>query len=206
MKKSNLKDQRLIEARQIIEDFVTTLDMIQITPSFSDVVDSILKCRGKIIVSGLGKAGIAMTKFSSTLCSFGVPSCYLHPGEASHGNLGIISPNDILIIASTSGKTREILELIELARVIKVKRVIGITSHLDSPIRKKADIVLDMGVIEEAGHLGIAPTSSILVMLALTDCLALVVAKEKGVTKKDYSKYHHSGYLGALARGKDKIY
>ena len=154
----------------------------------------------------MGKAGIAMRKFSSTLCSLGFPSAYLHPGESSHGDLGLISKNDILVIASTSGKTREIIEIADHARNISVKKVIGITSHPDSIIREKADIVLDMGTIIEAGHLGLAPTSSILVMIALTDCIALVAAKEKGLTKKDYGKYHHSGYLGSQARSDGKIY
>jgi len=181
------------------------MDSIAIKPSFSNAVESILKCQGKMVTTGIGKAGIAMTKFASTLCSLSFPSAYLHPTEAQHGNLGLISPNDILFVASTSGKTREILEIIDLARKINVKEVIGITSHADSSIRKKADIVIDMGEIREAGHLRLAPTSSILVMLAITDALALVAAKEKGLTKKQYGKYHHGGYLGAIANGTKAI-
>ena len=196
---------RLIAARSIIDEFTVAIDSISIKPSFSQAVDSILNCRGKIICTGIGKAGIAISKFSSILCSFGIPSCYLHPTEAQHGNLGLISPNDILFIASTSGKTREILEIIDLARNINVKEVIGITSHLDSPIRDKVDIVIDMGVIKEAGHLRIAPTSSILVMMAITDALALVAAQEKGLTLEGYGKFHHGGYLGAIARKKKSI-
>lgn len=206
MKKIPLEALRLIEARRVIDEFTVAIDSITITPSFSQAVDSILNCRGKIITSGIGKQGIAMTKFASTLCSLSFPSCYLHPTEAQHGNLGIIAPNDVLFISSTSGKTRECLEIIDLARKIHVKEIIGITSHLDSPIRKKADIVIDMGTIQEAGHLRIAPTSSILVTLAITDALALVAAKEKGLTKKQYSRFHHSGYCGSLARGDKKIY
>jgi len=198
-----ISDLRLMEARRIMDEFTVTIDGIIIPSSFSNIVESILKCEGKIITTGMGKAGIAMQKFASTLCSFGFPACYLHPGEASHGDLGRISKTDILFVASTSGKTREVLEIIDLARNIEVKQIIGITSHIDSPIREKADLILDMGIIVEAGHLRMAPTSSILVMLALTDCLALVAAKEKGITKKDYGKYHHSGYLGQKARGED---
>lgn len=148
----------------------------------------------------MGKAGIAMRKFTSTLCSLGFPSCYLHPGEASHGDLGLVKPKDILFVASTSGKTREVLEIIELSRKIGISRIIGITSHSDSPIRQKADLVLDMGVFEEAGDLKLAPTTSILVMLAITDCLCLVASEERGITKKDFGKYHHSGYLGVISR------
>ena len=193
-------DYRMIYARSIIDEFTVAIDSIAISPDFPKIVEEILGCRGKTVVTGIGKAGIAMKKFSSTLCSFGIPSCYIHPGESSHGDLGMITPNDILFVASTSGKTREILEIIELARAIHVKKVIGITSHIDSPIRKKADFILDMGMIIEAGHLHLAPTTSILVMLALTDCLALMVAKEKGVTVEEYALRHHSGYLGKKAR------
>ena len=196
---------RLIEARKILDHFVTSLDGISVGSSFSQAVDIILNCKGKIIVSGIGKAGIAMKKFSATLSSLGMPSCFLHPTEAQHGDLGMIQPQDVLFICSTSGKTREIYELIDLARNINVSRIIGLTSHPDSPIRKKVDLVLDMGLVQEAGHLGLAPTTSILIILAITDTLALVCAKEKGLTNKDYSKFHHSGYLGAMARGDGKI-
>lgn len=198
MSKETLRSK---EAYRLLNQFATDIDKIKIDKNFSDVIDLMLKCNGKIITTGMGKAGIAMRKFSSLLCSLGFPSCYLHPGEASHGDLGLISPNDILFVASTSGKTREVLEIIHLAKNIDVKSVVGITSHKDSPIRDKSDFVLDMGTINEAGHLGLAPTSSILVMLAITDCLAVVAAKEKGLTKEEYSKYHHGGYLGKVSRG-----
>ena len=200
MKEIPIEALRLIEARKIVDEFTVNIDSIEIRPSFSNAVDSILNCRGKIICSGVGKALIIMTKFSSTLCSLSFPSCCLHPTDAQHGNLGLISPNDILFISSTSGKTREILELIDLARKINVKKIIGITSHIDSPIRKKVDVVIDMGVIQEAGHLRLAPTSSTLVMLAITDALALVAAKEKGITKEDFHLRHHSGYLGKKSK------
>ena len=110
------------------------------------------------------------------------------------------SNNDILFVASTSGKTREVLEVIESARIINVQSIIGITSHIDSFIREKADVILDMGIIKEAGHLGLAPTSSILVMLALTDALSIVASQESKLTKEQYGKYHHAGYLGIMSR------
>lgn len=198
----SIGDLRIMEARRIMDEFVVVMDAVSIPKSISDIIESILYCRGAIITSGMGKAGIVMRKFSSTLCSLGIPSCYLHPGEASHGDLGIIQKKDVLFIASTSGKTREIMEVIKLARTIGVKEIIGITSHPDSPIRKEVDKILDMGIIIEAGHLRIAPTSSILVMMALTDIVALVAAKEKGLTIEEYSIRHHSGYLGEKARGK----
>ena len=200
------KAQLEAEASQILKQFNETISNIRINSCFSEVVQLFVECKGKIVTTGMGKAGIAMRKFTSTLCSLGFPSVYLHPGEASHGDLGLILGDDILFIASTSGKTREVMEIMDLARAIDVKTIIGVTSHPDSPIRDRADFVLDMGVIKEAGHLGLAPTSSILVMLALTDAVALVAAKAKGLTREQYGKYHHGGYLGAQARRDSRIY
>ena len=194
------------EARRLLDQFAESIKNIEIDSNFDDVVDIIVSCPGKIITTGMGKAGIAMRKFSSLICSLGFPSTYLHPGESSHGDLGLIGRNDDLLVASTSGKTREVIEIIDLAKKIGPRYIVGITSHKDSPIREKADYIIDMGELQEAGHLGLAPTTSILVMLALTDCLALTAAKEKGLSAKEYSKFHHSGYLGSVARKDDKIF
>lgn len=193
-------------ANQILQGFISALSNIKFNDGFDEAIVRILECKGKIIVSGMGKAGIAMNKFSSLLCSFGIPSCSIHPGEALHGDIGIISPEDILFVASTSGKTREVLEFINLAKKLKLNCIIGITSHPDSELRKIVDIVIDMGVIVEEGKLHIAPTSSILVMSAITDAIALIAAEEKGLTLEKYSKFHHSGYLGQKSRGDNKIY
>jgi len=201
-----INHNRIIAAATILTQFRNAIANLKIDPNFSDIVELMISCEGKIITTGMGKAGHAMRKFSSLLCSLGFPSAYLHPGESSHGDLGLLSEKDILFVASTSGKTREILEIIDLARNINVKKIIGLTSHPDSPVRKKADIILDMGIIKEAGDLGLAPTTSILVMMALTDTLALVASEEKGLTREVYGKYHHSGYLGQIARGDDKIH
>ena len=206
MTKKEICTKRLINAQQIINEFLVAMGDIEIHSEFSEIVEILLNCKGKVVTTGMGKAGIAMKKFTSTLNSLGFSSSYLHPGEAPHGDLGLISPKDILFVASTSGKTREVIEITDLARNINVNKIIGITSHPDSVLRKKADVILDMGIIQEAGHLKLAPTSSILVMLALTDALALVAAEEKNFTKEDYGKFHHSGYLGSQARGDGKIY
>ena len=199
-----LKEKRIIRANQIIQGFARTISNIPLSNSFNETVEKIITCKGKILTLGIGKAGIAMCKFSSTLCSFGFPSCFLHPVEALHGDMGLIGTDDILFVASNSGKTREILEFIKLAG--KNNCIIGITSHIDSPIRERADIVIDMGKIVEEGELKIAPTSSILVMLAITDSLALVAAEEKGLTLEGYGINHHAWYLGALARNDNNIY
>ncbi len=186
--------------------FASSLSELVVKDEFSQIIDEINSCSGKIITVGMGKAGIAMRKFSATLCSLGIPSCYLHPGEASHGDLGIIQPNDIIFVASTSGKTREVIETITLSRKINSQKILGITSHLDSPLRNIVDIVLDMGIMEEAGNMKLAPTTSILVMSALTDAIAIVLADERCFSKDDFSRYHHSGYLGQQSRCDGVIY
>ena len=207
MKKRSVQNQkRLMRANEIFNQFVDTIQGLAVTDSFCKVIDLIKNCKGKIITTGMGKAGLAMQKFSSTLCSLGMPSCYLHPGEASHGDLGLIGKEDILFITSTSGKTREVMEIMDLARNVNVKHIIGITSHSDSPVREKADFVISMGEIEEAGDLGLAPTTSILVIQCITDALALIASEEMGLTREEYGKFHHSGYCGKMARGDDKIY
>ena len=155
---------------------------------------------GKVVCTGMGKAGIIMHKFSATLSSLGISSVFMHPGEALHGDLGIVQPNDVLFVASTSGKTREVLDIIYLSKKRNVKNIIGITSHIDSPIRNIVDIVIDMGSVEEAGLLKLTPTTSTIVMLSILDALALVVSDEIGFTAEDYSVLHHSGYLGEVLK------
>ena len=179
---------------------------ISVSPDFSKIISCMVRPNARIVTTGMGKAGIAMRKFSSTLCSLGFPSTYLHPGEASHGDLGVLRHHDILFVASTSGKTREVLEVIDSAIKLGISCIVGITSHTDSPIRERANYILDMGEIEEVGELGLAPTTSILVMLAITDTLALVASEEIGFTEEDYGKYHHGGYLGSVARNDGNIY
>jgi len=192
----------------ILDNFSRSILNIKIDDSFEKAIQAIYECEGKIITTGMGKAGIAMRKFSSTLCSLGTSSCYLHPGEASHGDLGLIDTKDILFVASTSGKTREVLEVIDLSRNINSQPIIGLTSHPDSIIRSKANIVLDMGLIKEAGfsEINLAPTTSILIMQAITDMIALLVAELKCFSSNDFSKYHHSGYIGSIAREDGVIY
>jgi len=196
--------------KQYTMHFAKALGNIVLDDSFDSAVRLVAKSnltygddhkQYKIVTTGMGKAGAAMRKFSSILCSLGFASCYLHPGEASHGDLGILEIDDVLFVASTSGKTREVLEVICSARELGVTKIVGITSHKDSPMRDKVDVCLDMGEIEEAGLLGLAPTTSILVMLAITDSIALVASELNGLTKEEYSKFHHSGYCGAAARG-----
>ena len=117
-----------------------------------------------------------------------------------HGSLGLIGPDDCLVAFSTSGKTLEVVEMLHLSRHLGLKTIIGITSHPDSDLRELSDIILDMGVMEEPCPLGLTPSASVAVMLAISDAVALVLMELKGITKQDYGLRHHGGYLGRKAR------
>jgi len=164
------------------------------------VIAEYSKNNAVVITTGMGKAGHIAQKASSSFSSFGIPSFYIHPGEASHGDIGVVRPGDILIVFSTSGKTREVIETVDFTRKLNVGKIISITSHPDGIIRKKSDIVIDMGEICESGYLNIAPTTSIVVMLVIADMLATNVAEINKFTMKDFYIRHHGGYLGEKAK------
>lgn len=176
------------------------ISAVRVTPEFEQAVRALHESTGKILTTGMGKAGHIAHKCASTLCSTGTPASYIHPGDAAHGDLGLIGPDDCMIAFSTSGKTREVLEVLELGRHIGLRTVIGITSHPDSDLRRLSDIVLDMGVITEPCPHGLTPSASIAVMLAISDAVALVLMELKGFSRHDYGLRHHGGYLGRAAR------
>jgi arabinose-5-phosphate isomerase len=173
---------------------------IRLDESFVRAVETMRDCDGKIITTGIGKAGYIANKFAATLCSTATPAVFVHPAEAAHGDLGLVDTHDVLIAFSTSGKSREVLEILELARHLGVACLIGVTSHPESELRDKSDFVLDMGIIEEPCPLGLTPSASMAVMLAISDALALALLEQKGVTREDWGLRHHGGYLGRAAR------
>ena len=173
---------------------------VDVTDEFVSAVDVLKACSGKVITTGIGKAGHIARKFAATLCSTATPADFVHPAEAAHGDLGLVGTDDVLIAFSTSGKSREVIEILELARHLGVAHIIGITSHPDSELRGLSDLVLDMGEIEEACPLGLTPSSTMAVMLAISDAIALALMEQKGVTKEDWGLRHHGGYLGRAAR------
>jgi len=176
------------------------ISAVRVTDAFEQAVRAMQSCTGKVLTTGMGKAGHIARKFAATLCSTGTPAAYIHPGEAAHGDLGLIAPNDCIIAFSTSGKTNEVIEMLELGRHLGLDTIIGITSHPDSPLRELADIILDMGIIEEPCPLGLTPSASIAVMLAISDALALTLMRLKGIDRHDFGLRHHGGYLGRRAR------
>lgn len=176
-----------INAIDVSQDFVTAVEVMQ-------------ACKGKILTTGIGKAGHIAKKFAATLCSTATPADFIHPAEAAHGDLGLVGPNDVMIAFSTSGKSREVIEILEMSRHLGVTTIIGVTSHPDSELRDHSDLVLDMGVITEPCPLGLTPSASMAVMLAISDALALALLEQKGITREDYGLRHHGGYLGKAAR------
>lgn len=191
-----------IEARirAVLEAEAEAIRSINVDEHFIRAVEIMMDCDGKIITTGIGKAGYLANKFAATLCSTATPAVFVHPAEAAHGDLGLVDTHDVLIAFSTSGKSREVLEILELARHLGVATIIGVTSHPDSELRDRSDMVLDMGEIKEPCPLGLTPSASMAVMQAITDALALALMEQKGVTKEDYGLRHHGGYLGRAAR------
>ena len=160
---------------------------------------------GKVVISGMGKAGQIGLNISTTFSSTGTPSVYLHPSEAQHGDLGILQSNDVLILLSNSGKTREILELIQLSRnLYKGIPIISITGKKDSELAKESNVCLHIGDAEEICPLGLTPTISTTLMTVMGDILVVETMKKIKFTKKEYSKRHHSGYLGKKSKEESK--
>jgi len=153
----------------------------------------------------MGKAGQIGLNISTTFSSTGTPSVYLHPSEAQHGDLGILQSNDVLILLSNSGKTREILELIQLSRnLYKNIPIISITGKKDSELAKESNVCLHIGDAEEICPLGLTPTISTTLMTVMGDILVVETMKKIKFTKKEYSKRHHSGYLGKKSKEESK--
>lgn len=167
---------------------------------FCCAVDLLHRCRGAVIVSGIGKAGLIGQKVAATLASTGTRSHFLHPAEALHGDLGRVRTGDVVLMLSFSGQTDEIVRLIPPLTEMKVT-LIAITGRLESPLAKAAEVVLPLGNLREACPLGLAPSTSTTAMLALGDALALVVSRLRAFSAEDFARFHPGGSLGlALAR------
>ncbi len=158
-------------------------------------VDILYKCRGRVVTSGMGKAGIIAQKFSATLSSTGTPSIWLHPAEALHGDLGRVSEDDTVVILSYSGETEEIRNLIPFLKRIGTK-IVALTGNLKSTLVEFSDVALNVGIEKEACPLGLAPTTSTTVMLVLCDALSVVLQKLKGFRREDFALFHPRGSLG----------
>jgi arabinose-5-phosphate isomerase len=170
---------------------------------FEQAVQRILACRGRVVVSGLGKPGFVAQKLSATFASTGTPSLYLHPAEALHGDLGRVQPEDVVLTLSNSGRTDEIVQLLPALKEIGAC-VVALTGASDSPLSEHADVVLDIGAVTEACPLGLAPTASTTAMMVLGDALAMCVAEARGLSVEQFARFHPGGSLGrALLRVRD---
>src|ERR1700735_1006325 len=186
--------------RRILDAEAAAIAAVEVGDCYERALEALQRCAGKVVTTGIGKAGYVAQKFAATLCSTGTPAVFIHPAEAAHGDLGLVDAHDVIIAFSTSGKTREVLDPLELSRHLTQATVIGITSHPETELRRLADIVLDMGVIEEPCPLGLTPSASMAVMSAIGDALALTLMEQKGVSRREYGLRHHGGYLGHKAR------
>lgn len=187
--------------REILEAEARAITNIPVTDGYRQAVDLIREHvnihGGKLITSGMGKAGQIAMNMATTFCSTGTPSVFLHPSEAQHGDLGILQKNDLLLLLSNSGKTREILELVDLAKALNPQiPLIVITGDAGSPLASLADITLYTGGAPEVCPLGMTPTTSTTMMTVIGDVLVVGVMEAIGFTIEQYAKRHHGGYLG----------
>ena len=165
------------------------------------IVEHVHQNGGKLVTSGMGKAGQIAMNIATTFCSTGIPSVFLHPSEAQHGDLGILQKNDLMLLISNSGKTREIVELTALARNLDPNlKYIVITGNPDSPLARQATVCLSTGNPKEVCPLGMTPTTSTTAMTVIGDILVVETMQQTGFSIEDYSKRHHGGYLGEKSR------
>src|SRR3972149_8300018 len=173
-----------------IKKLITRLD-----ESFVNAVDTLYSCKGRVIVTGMGKSGWIGNKIAATFASTGTPSFFLHPAEGSHGDLGMVVKDDVVLAISNSGETKEINEILPIIKRLGVK-LISITGNLHSLLAKESDVTLDGRIDKEACPLGLAPTASTTVALALGDALAISLLKKRGFKKEEFALFHPGGQLG----------
>ena len=167
----------------------------ELGPEFDDAVKLILSCKGRVIVSGMGKSGIVGKKIAATFASTGTPSFYVHPGEAIHGDLGMITADDLIVLLSYSGETDEVVKLIPSLKYFG-NRIIGIVGASDTTLGRQADVVLRVDIEREVCPNNLAPTTSALAIMALGDALAVCLIKARDFKPADFAQFHPGGMLG----------
>lgn len=197
----NIKEQ----LKHLIQQEVNAIENIPIDGKIEHAIaliyEQVHQKNGKVVITGMGKAGQIGNNIATTLSSTGTTAVFLHPSEAQHGDLGIVQQHDVLIMISNSGKTREIIELEHLVKRLHPNiKIIGLTGSDDSPLAQFADVLLYTGNPKEICPLGLTPTTSTTVMTVVGDLLVVLLMQKIGFTKAEYSKRHHSGYLGQKAR------
>jgi arabinose-5-phosphate isomerase len=195
--------------KNILKKEIEAVQNIPLTSAYEEAVSLIVKrvhhCGGRLVTSGMGKAGQVASNIATTFSSTGTPAYFLHPSEAQHGDLGILRNEDVMLLISNSGKTREIIELTGLAKNLAPDmQFIVITSDPGSPLATEATVCLLTGNPEEVCALGMTPTTSTTVMTVIGDMLVVETMKKIKFTAADYAKRHHGGYLGAVSRKKSQ--
>ena len=193
------------EIEKVIQAEAQAILKIPVNESFEKalgiIYDAVHRKHGKLIVSGMGKAGQIAINIATTFSSTGTPSVFLHPADAQHGDLGVIQPNDALFLISNSGKTREILELVKLSEhLYQDMPIVVLTGNPQSELAQLANVCLNTGGPAEVCPLGLSPTTSTTVMTVIGDVLVVMMMKRIGFTAQDYAKRHHGGYLGEKSR------
>ncbi len=190
-----------IEARAV----QTLIDRVD--DKFVKAVDLLVQCKGKVVVSGMGKSGLIGQKIAATLASTGTSAFFLHPAEGVHGDLGMLARRDALIAISNSGETQELLQLLPYVKRVGIP-VIGFTGRMNSTLAKNSDVALDVSVEEEACPMGLAPTASTTATLALGDALAVALLQRRDFKEEDFARFHPGGTLGRrlLVKVKDLMH
>lgn len=195
----------ITDIQQLLAQEAKAVSNIPVSDAYNKAVDiihaQVHQKHGKLITSGMGKAGQIAVNMATTFSSTGTPSVFLHPSEAQHGDLGVIQENDVMLLISNSGKTREIVELISLARNLRPNiPIIVITGNDDSQLAQESDVCLPTGNPAEVCILGLTPTTSTTVMTVIGDILVVMLMTKIKFTNADYAKRHHGGYLGDKSR------
>ncbi|MBP1641005.1 MAG: iron dicitrate transport regulator FecR [Bacteroidetes bacterium] len=195
----------LDDMKQVLRQEAEAVLNIPVGVHFNDAIDLIYQHvhlhKGKLVTSGMGKAGQIALNIATTFSSTGTPSIFLHPSEAQHGDLGVLQEDDVMLLISNSGKTREIVELVTLTRNLYPQTpFIIITSNPESPLAEVADVLLLTANPQEVCMLGLTPTTSTTVMTVIGDLLVVGTMQKIGFTRADYNKRHHGGYLGQKSK------
>lgn len=169
--------------------------MDRLDDNFDRAIDIILNCTGRVVVTGMGKSGHIGNKIAATLASTGTPALFLHPAEGVHGDLGMVTRGDVVIAISNSGETEELSRMLPSLKRLGI-RIIALTGNKESTLGKNSDVVIDVGVKEEACPLGLAPTASTTATLAMGDAMAVVLLDRRGFKEEDFACYHPGGSLG----------
>lgn len=193
------------EIKQVLQQEAEAILNIPVTEAFGKAIniieERVHQRKGKLVASGMGKAGQIALNIATTFSSTGTPAVFLHPSDAQHGDLGVVQPNDVLLLISNSGKTREILELVSLAdNLYRDLPLIVITSDGESQLAQMADVCIETGNPKEVCILGLTPSTSTTVMTVIGDVLVVMMMKRISFSNEEYAKRHHGGYLGDKSR------